>query len=237
MFRSIFAFVAIIAVASSIWLIAAKPAHLACAGVKWTSLAANEFNIYADSNLPQSRVENIKRKLDEGKMRVEYLFGLTISNPKIILVNSKSLAEQFSLTAHGQSLLNPFSQCIVLDINGEIVDAYAHHLVHAELRHRVGYTILKEQLPRWFGERLALTVDRRVQAQPNDDSSLSFVHQSDHFDNKVLAHGLNGLQLNSVYEGLELIRQGANFNQVFKSLAMTNLNPEKNSAEKMAMTK
>ncbi|MDZ7923630.1 MAG: hypothetical protein U5M23_06135 [Marinagarivorans sp.] len=58
--------------------------------------------------------------------------------------------------------------CIIIGPQGQNVDVIAHEWLHAEIQHRVGFFRFLKEIPVWFDEGAALTLDYREPFLPEN---------------------------------------------------------------------
>jgi hypothetical protein len=190
--------------------------------------------VYFDPSFLEQDIINVKDSLRRGKIRVERTFGIMSSEPTIIVTNNEETARDYGANATGVTLTSPLGQCIVIGPNGQNTDVFAHELVHAELADRLGYYTKLTDLPTWFDEGLALSVDNREPYRrsninlPNEDveqvQQLFYAdeffandsHTKNYQASKIaVSRILARMQPKGIYRRLEKMRYGNDFSVMF----------------------
>jgi hypothetical protein len=62
----------------------------------------------------------------------------------------------------------PWRSCIVIGFKGQNTDVISHEWLHAEIQHRIGFIRFLTEIPVWFDEGAALTLDYRKPFLPEN---------------------------------------------------------------------
>ncbi|MEM9101428.1 MAG: hypothetical protein AAGB12_03825 [Pseudomonadota bacterium] len=205
---------------------------IACELVMFTNYQKIGPHIYASPNLQHQ--QSILKNIENGRKRVNSLFGEMQALPKIVLVANAKEAAWYGANSTGKASYSPWGTCIVLGPKGQNVDVTAHELVHAEVANRVGgwFTHWME-IPIWFNEGVALMVDHRapflvqnidlseeeIEAVKTIKTAYQFFKKAESHKNYLASRlAVKHLEPSTLYQKLERIREGENFESVFESL-------------------
>ncbi|MCJ8268969.1 MAG: hypothetical protein MJK04_06140 [Psychrosphaera sp.] len=191
-------------------------------------------NLYVDLSFSKQAIEQIKQSLRAGKIRVERTYGITTSEPTIIVTNNVEIAESFGSNATASTISSPLGECIVVGPKGQNTDVFAHELVNAELSHRLGYYTHLTDMPAWFKEGLALSVDNRepyrrsnINLNNDDIRKVTELFYTDDFlamDDSIKYYQASKIAVarvlaktgpKSLYRRLERLRSGDSFSAMF----------------------
>ena len=201
---------------------------LACELIEYSSYSAIAPDVYVSPLFKDNENEQLLSLVREGKSRVDNTFGNTISTPKIIIAATNDEASEFGSNAYGRAHLTPLSQCLVFGPNGHNIDVIAHEYTHAEVHYRVGWFEHYLNIHIWFNEGVALLVDYRkpylianielseTEVQAVKAKGLNFFDGKNVIKNYQAARiAIDSLDKSSLYNGLEKIKEGKSFKEVF----------------------
>lgn len=190
--------------------------------------------LFVDPEISQVTKGTLLQQLHRGKSRVERTFGIMSSQPVIVISQDPKVLNHFAVSQHATTINSPLGQCIVIAIDGVNEDVFAHELVHSEFAHRIGKGYYSANLPVWFEEGVALTVDNREPFRRFNmkvsKATLNRVSQlSDQTEFKVALGSLENAQASKMlatqvlqrihhkelYRRLERLAQGGDFNKTF----------------------
>ncbi|MGE6116539.1 hypothetical protein ACLHZU_10615 [Aeromonas salmonicida] len=138
----------------------------------------------------------------------------------------------------------PWRACMIIGPKGQNVDVIAHEWLHAEIQHRVGFFRFLKEIPVWFDEGAALTLDYRnpflpenislpaedVTAVKNLKSSKSFFSNNirqNYQASRIVVEPL--IRPKQFFNDLEKIASGESFENVFL-IANKSIQPTANAS-------
>ena len=162
--------------------------------------------------------------------RVSDIYGTPTANPRIIATAEKKYAK-FGFNPTGMQSSGFFRECIFLGPKGLNTDVVAHELVHAEVRHRTSLFVELTQLPAWFIEGTGIKADYRkpfllknIDVASEDVARVRSVFYLSDFPNTSVRYyqasliAVESINAKSMYEGLEKLNNGEQFENVFTEL-------------------
>lgn len=204
-----------------------KKEAIACEAVTLIGFEEIYSNVYSDSSLSNEQLSLLHNTINQAYDRVEQIYGVTKSSPRIIATNSLEYTK-FGLNPTGMQNTGFFRECIFLGPKGLNVDVIAHELVHAEVRYRTNFFVEYTELPAWFIEGTAIKVDYRTPFQienikvSKDDveqiKSVFFLHNFPNTSVKSYQASriaIEALDPKALYWGLERLNNGGKFEEVF----------------------
>lgn len=212
----------------------AVPGAVACVlvGTKGFESIADRTLIEAQSSA-RDKIE-IHDLLAAARERIGTAFGAPRAKPIVVFLQDEEDFWPLKLNAHGSTNFVGNRTCVIVGPNGRSVDVVAHELMHAELADHVGYWRRLTEVPTWFDEGIAMQVDFR----PRYDFSLAKPANTDYVrklgttqaffqsgGNELVqnyasakyevAHWLSGIGMKNLYQRLERIQNGEQFDSVF----------------------
>jgi hypothetical protein len=187
-----------------------------------------QFHVGAD--MPTERYQTLSKIVTNAAKRISDTYGTTESQPKVLFTSDSETTKWLGANDTATMHRAPWRTCIVIGAKGQNVDVMAHEWLHAEIQHRVGFWRFIQEIPVWFDEGAALTLDYRDPFLPENielpdeqvQSVKSLVTGSKFFSNDVMTHYQAArmaviplIKLDSFYRDLEKISDGASFEQVF----------------------
>lgn len=182
----------------------------------------------------------ILRLVTEARKRIEASYGAPVAIPRVVVTPTREAARRWGSNETASMHRAPHRACVVIGPEGQNVDVIAHELLHAEIMHRIGLVRFLTEIPVWFDEGAALTVDYRAPFLPeNIELSESDVQAVKHlvkgrdfFSGDVRKHyqaarlAVESLvDAASFFHDLERIANGESFEQVFLSRALESGEP------------
>lgn len=202
---------------------------IACEVLDSTNFEQLDSNIFVSSSI--TNVSEALNSISEGKQRVNSVFGVMQSNPRIVLVGNESEANKLGAnTTATTHMYSPLGTCIVLGPDGQNEDVSAHELTHAEVVHRVGRLNHLLKIPVWFNEGIALIVDYRgpflvenIQLTIDEVNAVKELNMGYEFFGGKEPHknylasrlAVKNVKPELLYKKLERIRNGDSFENVF----------------------
>lgn len=133
-------------------------------------IAHSEFdeighNVFIEPGTSLSTKDSIDLSLIEAQKRMKSLWPRYDNDFKFIFCSTQEQYAKYAIASSsspGLSHLTPIGAYLV--INGSLgvdVDVISHEVCHAQLMNKVGWLTKEFDIPTWFDEGLALTVDYR----------------------------------------------------------------------------
>ncbi len=189
-----------------------------------------ERQVYVDPSLSTSVDRELQELIADAAARIAGRYGAPQSRPRILAVADADSAAKWGANATASLHRTPWRSCIVIGPNGRNVDVIAHEWLHAEIQHRVGFWRFLREIPTWFDEGAALTVDDRAPFRPENielpDEAVRAVRTLDRgpafFQGDVRTHYQAArlavaplIQYETFFDDLAKIDQGQPFESVF----------------------
>lgn len=203
---------------------------LACELLPLLDYSRLNDHVFIGADHKSASAGNVEDLLQAASLRIERMYGEPHSKPRILIAGSIEAAQRWGANDTATMHRMPWHTCIILGPEGENIDVLAHEWLHAEIQQRVGFWRFLKEIPVWFDEGAALTVDYREQLLPENialsDEWVSQVRNlesgADFFSGNVLenyqAARLAVIPLiyrDTFYSDLERIAAGENFSEVF----------------------
>lgn len=136
------------------------------------SLSYQQVNreVFLDADMSEEQVETIKGLIDSALERIDFVYGTPESKPRLLITSSAQMAVRWGANETASMHRMPWRSCIVIGPRGQNVDVIAHEWLHAEIQQRVGFARLLMEVPVWFDEGAALTLDYRAPFLPDNIS-------------------------------------------------------------------
>jgi hypothetical protein len=100
--------------------------------------------------------------------RIRLVYGEPESRPWILITGNASTASRWGANQTASMHRMPGRSCIIIGPDGQNVDVLAHEYLHAEIQDRVGFWRFLKEIPVWFDEGAALTLDYREPFLPEN---------------------------------------------------------------------
>lgn len=123
--------------------------------------------VFAGADVDEARARQFQALIAAASARIEGLYGAPASRPRLVLAGSIQEARRLGANDTASMHRSPWGSCIVIGPQGRNVDVIAHEWLHAEIQHRVGFWRTLREIPVWFDEGAALTVDHRAPFLPS----------------------------------------------------------------------
>jgi hypothetical protein len=201
---------------------------LACEFVAMTDFKKISSNIFVSPEFSIDKHHELIMIIKSGKNRIKNTFGLMRANPIIVVTKSNDEASFFGSNLAGTTHLSPVGECVVLGPNGINVNVVSHEFAHVELHNRVGWLKYALNIPIWFSEGIALLVDYRepfllenisiseVKVEAVKNKGVDFFTDGNTHENYLASRvAIEYINASSLYEKLDEIHKGRNFNDVF----------------------
>ncbi|SEA19958.1 hypothetical protein [Alkalimonas amylolytica] len=125
-------------------------------------------SVYAEPGMSAEQAALLTGLLELAFDRIEALYGTPVSAPRFIITSNAESALAWGANETASMHRLPWRSCIVIGPKGQNVDVVAHEWLHAEIQQRVGFMRLLKEIPVWFDEGAALTVDHRAPFLPEN---------------------------------------------------------------------
>ncbi len=205
--------------------------------------------VFLAQDISPERTNELSQLVDSAIQRITDVYGAPISKPWILITSDARTSTTWGANETASTHRMPWCTCIIVGPHGQNVDVIAHELLHAEIQHRVGLWRLLKEIPVWFDEGAALTVDYRKPFLPE---TIKFSHEKiikverldrykDFFSGNIRENYQASrmaviplIREDSFYKDLERIASGETFQTVFlnndtSKLPKYNVMPEMNT--------
>lgn len=108
-----------------------------------------------------SQFEDVLNLLSSAESRIGEVYGQPDSKPIFLIAADAETARRWGANETASMHRQPWGSCIIIGPEGLNVDVIAHEWLHAEMQHRVGFWRFLKEIPVWFDEGAALTLDYR----------------------------------------------------------------------------
>ena len=126
----------------------------------------SEVFLAGDFAEPQAQI--IRDLIDSASGRISRVYGKPISKPRFIITTDTQSAANWGANETATMHRMPWRSCIIIGPKEQNVDVVAHEWLHAEIQHRVGFFRFLKEIPVWFDEGAALTLDYRKPFLPEN---------------------------------------------------------------------
>lgn len=201
-------------------------------------------NAFLVSEFSVSEVETLNGVIDAVAERMSETYGTPDSTPRFVITRDELSSRKWGANETASMHRMPWRSCIVVGPQGQNVDVLAHEWLHAEIQHRVGFFRFLMEIPVWFDEGSALTLDYREPFLPNniDLSSSDIEEVKDMHSGRLFFSGhvrrnyqaarmavAPLIQHDSFYSDLDRIGAGDSFEAVF----LNNKSVERSTIEEL----
>jgi hypothetical protein len=126
----------------------------------------DQLFIAGDISLENSAA--LQQLMDSASARINKVYGQPDSKPRIFITSDLQTAKRWGANDTASMHRLPWCSCIIIGPQGQNVDVLAHEWLHAEIQHRVGFWRFLFEVPVWFDEGAALTLDYREPFLPGN---------------------------------------------------------------------
>jgi len=126
--------------------------------------------MFVGEGIPEEQINTLQMLAVSASERIENIYGKPISKPRILITSNAQMAAKWGANETGSMHRMPWRSCIVIGPEGQNVDVISHEWLHAEIQHRVGFFRFLREIPTWFDEGAALTLDYRAPYLPENIS-------------------------------------------------------------------
>ncbi len=123
---------------------------------------------FAAPDLDPESLEAMHEILVSAADRISEVYGPPEARPRILVTGDVATARRWGANETASMHRLPWRSCIVVGPQGQNVDVLAHESLHAEIQHRVGFVRFFKEVPVWFDEGAALTLDYREPFLPEN---------------------------------------------------------------------
>lgn len=124
--------------------------------------------VFHDADMSEEQTEALKGLIESALERINFVYGSPESKPRLLIASSDRMAARWGANETASMHRMPWRSCIVIGPRGQNVDVIAHEWLHAEIQQRVGLVRLIREVPVWFDEGAALTLDYRTPFIPDN---------------------------------------------------------------------
>lgn len=141
---------------------------LACQLLPVLNYQQIDNQVFLGADISSERAEDIWGLITSASERIEMVYGAPASKPRMLVTSNSKLASKWGANATASMHRMPWRSCIVIGPDGQNVDVIAHEWLHAEIQDRVGFFRFLSEIPVWFDEGSALTLDYRAPFLPDN---------------------------------------------------------------------
>lgn len=154
---------------------------IACELLPWLDYPRIHDQVFVEPAISSERSEELLHIIASALQRINEVYGSPDSTPRILITSNAETALSWGANETASMHRAPWRSCIIVGPKGQNVDVIAHEWLHAEIQDRVGFWRFLREIPIWFDEGAALTLDYREPFLPeNIDLSvdtITAVHQ------------------------------------------------------------
>ena len=216
---------------------------LACELLPMLNYQQIDNDVFLGFDISSERAESIRVLITSASERIDLVYGAPVSKPRMLVTSDSKLAARWGANATASMHRTPWRSCIVIGPNGQNTDVIAHEWLHAEIQQRVGFFRFLSEIPVWFDEGAALTLDYRAPFQADNidltDSAIQSVRRlvrgRDFFSGDIRSNYQAArltveplIIAEHFFDNLEQVSLGESFESVF--LANKSIQPTANAA-------
>ncbi|MCU7988797.1 MULTISPECIES: hypothetical protein [unclassified Shewanella] len=124
--------------------------------------------VFLAGDFAEQQAQIISELIDSASERISHVYGKPISKPRFVIAADIQGAANWGANETASMHRMPWRACIIIGPKGQNVDVIAHEWLHAEIQHRVGFFRFLKEIPVWFDEGAALTLDYRKPFLPEN---------------------------------------------------------------------
>lgn len=125
-------------------------------------------DVFLDGGVSAKETKAITGLIDSALERIDLVYGQPKSTPRFLITSNTQVAARWGANETATMHRMPWRSCIVIGPRGQNVDVIAHEWMHAEIQQRVGFVRMLREVPAWFDEGVALTLDYRAPFLPDN---------------------------------------------------------------------
>lgn len=194
--------------------------------------------VFLASDIPNERISELSQIVDSARQRLTGVYGKPIAKPWILITSDAETTRKWGANETGAMHRMPWCSCIIIGPNGQNVDVIAHELLHAEIQKRVGLWRFLREIPVWFDEGTALTLDYREPFLPENIDlheekiiGVQLLESHKDFFSGNIRENYQAARMAIIplviegrfYDDLERIKSGEAFQMVFKNPVNTTI--------------
>lgn len=141
---------------------------LACELLPVMGLQQIDDQVYIESDIASERMGDLSKQVSSASQRITDVYGTPESKPRILITSNANTAAKWGANDTASMHRLPWGSCIIVGPKGQNIDVIAHEWLHAEIQHRVGFWRFMTEIPIWFDEGAALTLDYREPYLPKN---------------------------------------------------------------------
>ncbi len=141
---------------------------LACELLPMMDYKQIDSQVFVGHDIAPERIDELSRQVRSASQRVTAVYGAPNSKPRIFITSEAETATKWGANDTASMHRLPWRSCIVVGPNEQNVDVITHEWLHAEIQHRVGFWRFMTEIPVWFDEGAALTLDYREPYLPKN---------------------------------------------------------------------
>ena len=220
---------------------------LACEILPALSYRQITSDVFVANDISAQQAKLINELIAAASARISQVYGTPASTPRFVITADAKGAARLGANETASMHRMPWRSCIVIGPKGQNVDVIAHEWLHGEIQQRVGWLRFLTEIPVWFDEGAALTLDYRAPFLPENinlaEADVTAVQQLKSgrlfFANNVRQHYQAArlavaplIRPQQFFNDLAQIAAGESFDKVF--FTADSSQPAKNAADERA---
>lgn len=141
---------------------------LACELLPVLSKRTIAEDVFVADDIPVEQFDGLRNLVSSAVERIARVYGMPESSPRYFISSDSQVAAKWGANATGAMHRMPWRSCIVIGPKGQNIDVLSHESLHAEIQQRVGFWRFLREVPVWFDEGAALTLDYREPYLPEN---------------------------------------------------------------------
>lgn len=141
---------------------------LACEFLPLMKVQEITSEVFLIGEVSEKQANSIDGYIESASERIRHVYGEPVSKPRFVITHDASNAGKWGANETASMHRMPWRACIIIGPEGQNIDVIAHEWLHAEIQHRVGFFRFLSQIPVWFDEGAALTLDYREPFLPEN---------------------------------------------------------------------
>jgi hypothetical protein len=124
--------------------------------------------VFIADDVSEPNANIISELVESASERISHVYGKPISTPRFVITADIHSAADWGANETASMHRMPWRSCIVIGPKGQNTDVISHEWLHAEIQHRIGFIRFLTEIPVWFDEGAALTLDYRKPFLPEN---------------------------------------------------------------------